>query len=144
MSALHILIGGHLFDARLRWDLAPKSCKTLTTMLPFCGDIIHARWSGEAIWLPLTSVWPKASILEREHPTGNPEPGEVLLFADARSEPELLIAYGTTRFSSKAGPLEGNPVLLIQNDLPQLVERGREILMHGAMELRIDRPLGSA
>jgi hypothetical protein len=25
-----------------------------------------------------------------------------------------------------------------------LVERGREILMHGAMELRIDRPLGSA
>jgi hypothetical protein len=113
-------------------------------MLPFRGGVIHARYSGEAIWSPLSTVWPNALTLEREHATGHPGPGEVLLFADRRSEPELLIPYGATRFASKAGPLEGNPVLLIQEDLPQLVECGREILMHGAMELRIDRPLGSA
>ena len=113
-------------------------------MLPFRGGVIHARYSGEAIWSPLSTVWPNAVTLEREDAMGHPEPGEVLLFADRRSEPELLVPYGATRFASKAGPLEGNPVLLIQEDLPQLVECGREILMHGAMELRIDRPLGSA
>jgi Protein of unknown function (DUF3830) len=113
-------------------------------MLPFRGDVIHARWSGEAIWSPLSTVWPNASTLEREHATGHPTPGEVLLYADRRSEPELLIAYGETRFASKAGPLEGNPVLLIQEDLARLVDCGREIHIHGAMELRIDRPLGSA
>ena len=74
-----------------------------------------------------------------ESATCHPQPGEVLLFAGPRSEPELLIVYGTTRFACQAGPLEGNPVLLIQNDLPQLVECGREILLHGAMELRIEQ-----
>jgi Protein of unknown function (DUF3830) len=141
MSALHIAIGGRLFAARLQSDLAPQSCKRLTAMLPFRGDVIHARWSGEAIWSPPSTVWPNASTLEREHATGHPKPGEVLVFVDyQRSEPELLIPYGATRFASKAGPLEGNPVLLIEEDLPQLVECGREILMHGAMELRIGRP----
>lgn len=144
MSVLHISIGGRLFAAHLQWDLAPQSCKRLTAMLPFRGDVIHARWSGEAIWSPMSTVWPDPSTLEREHATGYPEPGEVLLFADRRSEPELLIAYGETRFASKAGPLEGNPVLLIREDLPRLVECGHEILMHGAMELLIDRPSGSA
>jgi len=76
-------------------------------MLPFRGDVIHARWSGEAIWSPLSTVWPNASTLEREHATGHPKPGEVLVFVDyQRSEPELLIPYGATRFASKAGPLE--------------------------------------
>ena len=143
MSALHISIGGRRFAAPLRWDLAPQSCMRLTQMLPFRGHVIHARWSGEAIWSPLSTVWPNTAILEPEHAKGHPEPGEVLLFVDRRSEPELLVAYGMTRFASKAGPLEGNPVLLIEDDLPQLVERGREILMHGAMELRIDRSLGT-
>jgi hypothetical protein len=139
MSTLHLSIGGRPFVARLRWDLAPQSCERLMQMLPLCGQVIHARWSGEAVWLPLGMNWPIGSILEPESATGHPQPGEVLLFAGPRSEPELLIVYGTTRFACQAGPLEGNPVLLIQNDLPQLVECGREILLHGAMELRIEQ-----
>lgn len=115
----------------------------LTQMLPFRGHLIHARWSGEAIWSPLSTVWASRSILEPEHATGQPEPGEVLLFPGGRSEPELLFAYGATRFASKAGPLEGNPVLRIQDDLAQLMELGRAILLLGAMELRIDRPVES-
>ena len=137
MSALRLSIGGRL--SRLRWDLAPQSCMRFTQMLPFHGQVIHARWSGEAIWSPLSSAWRDTSILEAEHATGRPQPGEVLLSINRHSEPELLVAYGVTRFASNAGPLEGNPVLLIQDDLSQLIERGREILMHGAMELRIDR-----
>jgi Protein of unknown function (DUF3830) len=138
MSALRISIGGRLFAARLQRNLAPLSCRRLTQMLPLCGQAIHARWSGEAIWLPLGTNWPAGSILEPESATGRPEPGEVLLFAGPSSEPELLIAYGATRFACKAGPLEGNRVLLIQDDLSQLAECGREILQRGAMELRID------
>ena len=138
MSALRISIGGQLFAARLLRDLAPLSCRHLTQMLPLRGQAIHARWSGEAIWLPLGTNWPAGSILEPESATGRPEQGEVLLFAGPRSEPELLIAYGTTRFACKAGPLEGNRVLLIQDGHSQLAECGREILLRGAMELRID------
>jgi hypothetical protein len=138
MSELQISIGGRLFAACFQWDLAPLSCRHLTEMFPLRGQVIHARWSGEAIWLPLGSNWPVGSILEPESATGRPEAGEVLLFAGPRSEPELLIAYGTTRFACKAGPLEGNRVLRIQDDLSQLAECGRETLMRGAMELRID------
>ena len=127
-----------MFAGRLQSDLAPLSCRHLTQMLPLCGQAIHARWSGEAIWLPLGTNWPAGSILEPESATGRPEQGEVLLFAGPRSEPELLIAYGTTRFACKAGPLEGNRVLLIQDGHSQLAECGWEILLRGAMELRID------
>jgi hypothetical protein len=140
MSALHISIGGRLFAARLRWDLAPQSCERLTAMVPFRGDVIHARWSGEAIWSSLSTVWPNASMLEREHATAHPEPSEVLLFADGRNEPELLNLWCLPISRARWGPLEGNPVLLSQEDLPQLGERGRAILILGAVELRIDRP----
>jgi hypothetical protein len=138
MSALQVSIGGRLFAGQLQWDLAPLSCRRLTQMLPLSGQVVHARWSGEAIWLPLGTNWPDGSILGPESATALPDPGEVLLFAGPGSEPELLVAYGATRFACKAGPLEGNRVLLIQDNLSQLAECGREILLRGAMELRID------
>ena len=127
-----------MFAARLRSELAPESCKRLTAMLPFRGTVIHARWSGEAIWCPLGTAWPSELTLAPEHATSEPKAGEILLFAGQQSEPELLIPYGTTRFACKVGALEGNPVLLIEEDVPKLAECGREVLLRGAMELRID------
>lgn len=106
--------------------------------MPYRGKLIHARWSGEACWSPLAAVWPSGSLLSPERATGNPTPGQILLFAGAQSEPEIFIAYGRTRFASEAGPLAGNPVLTIEEGLAQLVALGRAILWHGAMDFRIN------
>jgi hypothetical protein len=66
-----------------------------------------------------------------------PVAGEVLLFGGDLSEPELLIAYGPSRFASMVGPLAGNPVLTIEDRLARLIELERQILWRGAVDLRI-------
>jgi hypothetical protein len=136
--ALTVHIGAERFTARLRDDLAPRSCERLKALLPYAGKVIHARWSGEALWSPLAAVMPADLILPRENPRGDPQPGEMLLYAGAQSEPELLIVYGASRFACKAGALQGNPVLSIEDRLERLAELGREVLWGGAMELRIE------
>jgi hypothetical protein len=135
---LELEIGTVRFSATLRRDLAPHSCERLMKMLPYCGSVIHARWSGEALWSPLAAVWPAGLQLPQEHATCEPKAGDVLLYAGDLSEPELLIPYGTARFSSKAGLLEGNPVLTIDGPLSGLPELGREVLWKGAMQFRIE------
>jgi len=137
-SSVRLTIGTTVFRARLRPDLAPRSCAHLTQLLPYRGKLIHARWSGESCWAPLAAVWPSGSILPPESATGDPAPGQILLFAGELSEPELLIPYGTTRFASVAGPLAGNPVLTVDDRLSDLAALGREILWHGALDLRLE------
>ncbi|HEX7965378.1 MAG TPA: DUF3830 family protein [Gammaproteobacteria bacterium] len=132
-------IGTERFTAKLQHGLAPRSCERLMASLPYVGKVIHARWSGEALWSPLGAAFPPGLLLPPEHPRGEPAPGEILLYAGELSEPELLVVYGTSRFACKAGPLEGNPVLLIEEGLERLARLGREVLWGGAMELRIER-----
>lgn len=132
-------IGDDVFDALLRTDAAPLSCRTLSKLMPLHGEVIHARWSGESIWSPLSGIWPAGLTLPAEHQTHTPRPGEVLLFAGALSEPELLICYGPTRFASVAGPLSGNPVLTICGGLERLAALGHAALRRGALRLAITR-----
>ena len=137
LHSLTVTIGTERFTARLRRDVAPRSCEFLMGLLPYSGKVIHARWSGEALWSPLAAVAPPDLILPRENPGIEPRPGEILLYTGEVSEPELLIPYGTSRFACKAGALEGNPVLTIEDRLERLAQLGREILWHGAMDLHI-------
>lgn len=138
LHSLTVTIGTGSFTARLRRDLAPRSCEFLMGLLPYSGKVIHARWSGEALWSPLAAVVPPDLILPKENPRIEPRPGEILLYTGEVSEPELLIPYGTSRFACKAGALEGNPVLTIEDGLERLAQLGREVLWHGAVELRIE------
>lgn len=128
-----ITFGTELFPARLLCGTASASYAYLKAMLPYSGSVIHARWSGEAIWSPLEKVAPPGAILPPENPDWTPEPGMILLYAGASSEPELLIPYGPCRFACKAGPLGGNPLLSIEHGLTRIAELGREILWRGAM-----------
>jgi Protein of unknown function (DUF3830) len=138
VHSLIITIGIERFPARLQRGRAPRSCECLMALLPYSGSVIHARWSGEALWSPLAGVWAPDLILPREDPSGCPGPGEVLLYAGGKSEPELLISYGTSRFACAAGPLEGNPVLGIECAHERLVQLGREVLWRGAMPFSIE------
>jgi hypothetical protein len=139
LPAIRITIGGEIFDARLRYDLAPRSCDRLVSLLPYNGNIIHARWSGQSCWSPLGAVWPLGERLAPENAIAYPSRGELLLYAGELSEPELLIPYGPSRFASMAGPLAGNPVLLIEDRLTRLTELGNQILWRGALDLRIEQ-----
>ena len=137
LPAARITIGAETFSGRYRDDLAPMSCARLRALVPYQGDVIHARWSGEAIWSPLAAVWPPGTSLPPEHGIGSPQPGQVLLFAAEESEPEVLIAYGFCRFASRVGPLEGSPVLSIEDRLSELAWLGSRILWDGAKRLVI-------
>lgn len=137
LPQIRLTIDDEVFDAALRTDLAPRSCEILRNMMPLRSVVIHARWSGESIWSPLSDIWPRGLILSAERETHSPQPGDVLLFGGGISEPELLICYGPTRFASVAGPLAGNRVLTIRDRLERLTELGHGALRHGAMKLAI-------
>ncbi len=138
--AVRISIAGEVFQATLRYDLAPRSCDRLVKLLPYQGSLIHAQWSGRSCWSPLSSVWPAGERLEPENATAYPSRGEILLYGGELSEPELLVPYGASRFASVAGALAGNPVLLIEDRLTRLAELGRQILWRGAVDLLIEQP----
>ncbi|HEX6833839.1 MAG TPA: DUF3830 family protein, partial [Rudaea sp.] len=124
--------------ARIETDLAPLSCRALLDLLPYAGPVVHARWSGEALWSPLGARWRAGSVLQSENATSEPRPGQILLYAGSDSEPELLIPYGETRFACKAGTLRGNPVLTLIDRLDALARAGRAILQSGAATLRVE------
>jgi Protein of unknown function (DUF3830) len=144
LPAIRMTIGGEIFHARLRTDLAPRSCERLLGLLPYHGKLVHGRWSGQACWSPLGSAWPAGERLAPENALSYPSRGEILLYGGELSEPELLIPYGPSHFASMAGSLAGNPVLLIEDRLARLAELGNQILWHGAVELLIERPTMSS
>ena len=135
MPDVVISLGSHRFAARFETAAAPQTCAAFRRVLPFVSQVIHVRWSGEAIWAPLGDL----SIgISAENATTYPHPGEVLWYPGGVSETELLIAYGRTHFASKAGSLAGNHFLTITDGLDQLPEIGRHVLWHGAQPLRIE------
>ncbi len=133
-----VSLGTSSFRARVESALAPASCQALSGLLPYRGTVLHARWSGEAVWSPLRASWPGNATLPEENATGQPRPGQLLLYAGRQSEAEILIAYGETRFACNSGPLSGNPVLTILERLDELAHVGRSILESGASTLRIE------
>ena len=72
-----------------------------------------------------------------ENDTQHPAPGQVLLHPAGISETEILIPYGETIFSSKAGALRGNHVMTIVEGAERLNELGRRVLWEGAQPIQI-------
>ena len=137
-DTLTLSIGTERFKARLRRELAPRSCECLLGLLPYSRKLIHARWSGEALWSPLGETFPKGLLLPPENAKEQPAAGEILLYAGERSEPELLVPYGASRFACRAGALQGNPVISVEHGLDRLTELGQQVLWGGAMDFRIE------
>ena len=132
MSELSIRIGGAKFTANFETEKSPETCKAFQAAMPFKSKIIHVRWSGEAVWIPLGDL--KFGI-DYEDATSYPAPGEIILFPGGISETEILLAYGPTCFASKAGQLAGNHFLTINKNLNKLAELGRNTLWSGAMDI---------
>src|SRR2546421_8274617 len=130
-----IAAGVFRFAARLEEEAAPQSVEAFRRLLPLASRAIHARWSGEACWIPFGEL---DVGIGPENATSYPAPGELLLFPGGVSEMELLFPYGPTQFASKAGVLAGNHFATIVKGAEQLRELGPLVLWQGAQAIRFD------
>ena len=135
LPKISVRIGSSVLPARLEPDRSPRTVAAFLARLPLHGQLVHARWSGEALWLPLGEMTLYESY---EDPTSFPSPGQVLWHPPGVSEAELLIPYGPTRFASKAGQLAGNHFLTLEVDPAELAALGRAVLWTGAAEVSFD------
>ena len=135
MDKLRITSGPYSFDARFESAAAPKTVAVFRKLLPYVNKVIHVRWSGEAVWIPLGEL---DLGLTYENHTSYPAPGQMLVYPGGISETEILLAYGSVQFASKMGQLAGNHFLTITSDLDKLAELGRSTLWEGAKDVRIE------
>ncbi|MEZ5784969.1 MAG: DUF3830 family protein [Xanthobacteraceae bacterium] len=135
MDNLRITIGGYSFDGRFETAAAPKTVAVFRKLLPYENKVIHVRWSGEGVWVPLGDL---DLGLAYENHTSYPAPGHMIVYPGGISETEILLAYGGVCFSSKMGQLAGNHFITITSDLDKLADVGRAVLWEGAKPIRIE------
>ncbi|MDQ8153836.1 MAG: DUF3830 family protein [Gemmatimonadota bacterium] len=133
MTQLTVHIGPFSFRATLEDERAPRTSAAFRSRLPFEAQLVQARWSGEAGWVPLAAYDLGVGV---ENATSYPSTGQVLWHPPGLSEAELLVPYGSTCFSSRVGQLAGNHFLTIVDEDGALAEVGRRLLWEGAQSIR--------
>ena len=133
MGEIRIKAGNFTFDAQFEKN-APATVAAFHSIMPFTGKIIHVRWSGEGMWVPLGD---KNFDVGYENHTSYPALGQVILYTGGISETEILIAYGSVNFTSKMGPLAGNHFITLTSGIEDLPALGNTTLWQGAQEIAI-------
>ena len=128
MSKLIVKAGPFEFNARFEEEKAPKTV-AFRKALPFISQIVHVRWSGEGVWVPLGE---HDFGVGYENHTSHPAPGQIILYPGGISETEILLAYGGVHFASKMGQLAGNHFITLTSNLEKLPELGSSVLWNGA------------
>jgi hypothetical protein len=132
MKLLKITAGPYQFTARMELDDAPQTCAAFADLLPYRQKLIHARWSGEACWIPLGDF--NLGVGYENH-TSHPSKGEILFYPGGLSETEILFPYGSCRFASKVGQLAGNHFITIIEGQEHLCALGKLALWEGAQDI---------
>lgn len=135
MSELIIKAGGFTFGGHFEDADAPKTCAMFRKLLPYSGKIVHVRWSGEGVWIPLGD---EDFGVEYENHTSHPAPGHIILYPGGISETEILLAYGGVDFSSKMGQLAGNHFITLTSGLENLKTLGNAVLWEGAKDISFE------
>jgi hypothetical protein len=132
MDKLRVTAGPFTFDARFE-SAAPKTNAAFQARMPFQAKIVHVRWSGEGVWIPLGDL--QFGVGYENH-TSYPAPGQLILYPGGISETEILLAYGAVHFASKLGQLAGNHFITLTSSLDKLPELGRLCLWQGAQDIK--------
>ena len=136
MTDLTVTAGEFTFGGRLETEAAPETCAAFQKLLPYRGQIVHVRWSGEGVWIPLGDT---SFGVGYENHTSHPAPGHVILYPGGISETEILLAYGGVDFSSKMGQLAGNHFITLNSGLENLMTLGNAVLWKGAHDIVFER-----
>ena len=131
MTQLVLRSGGFNFLAETHPE-APKTVEAFMKLLPYTQKIIHVRWSGEGVWVPLGEFDLGVSF---EHHTSHPSVGDFLFYPGGYSETEIIMAYGSCAFASKLGQLAGNHFLTITQGKENLRPLGMKCLWEGAQDV---------
>jgi hypothetical protein len=134
MDKLRVTAGPFTFEARFE-AAAPLTCAEFQARMPFESKIVHVRWSGEGVWIPLGDLQFGVSY---ENHTSYPAPGQIILYPGGISETEILLAYGAVHFASKLGQLAGNHFITLISGLDKLPELGKLCLWQGAQAIRFE------
>jgi hypothetical protein len=132
MSALRIHAGPFTFDARFEEEAAPQTCAAFKKAMPFKSQVVHVRWSGEGVWIPLGDY--QFGVGYENH-TSYPAPGHIILYPGGISETEILLAYGGVHFACKMGQLAGNHFITLTSGLENLKTLGNATLWKGAHDI---------
>ncbi|MDH3581443.1 MAG: DUF3830 family protein [Hyphomicrobiales bacterium] len=132
MTNLAITAGPFAFEARLEGEKAPLTCAAFEKAMPYTSQIVHVRWSGEGVWIPLGD---HDFGVGYENHTSHPAPGHFILYPGGISETEILLAYGGVDFSSKMGQLAGNHFITITKGNENLEALGNLVLWEGAQPI---------
>jgi len=135
MSELIIKAGGFTFGGHLEETDAPETCAMFRKLLPYKGQIVHVRWSGEGVWIPLGD---EDFGVGYENHTSHPAPGHFILYPGGISETEILLAYGGVDFSSKMGQLSGNHFITLTSGLENLKTLGNAVLWEGVKDISFE------
>lgn len=130
---LTVTAGPLTFDARFEEAAAPKTVAAFRKAMPFESKVVHVRWSGEGVWMPLGDL---DFGIGYENHTSYPAPGQIILYPGGISETEILLAYGGVHFACKMGQLAGNHFITLTSNLDNLAELGRLCLWDGAQPIR--------
>ena len=136
MDQVRVTAGPFSFMGRFELAAAPKTCAAFRKALPFVSKIVHVRWSGEGVWMPLGDL---DFGVGYENHTSYPAPGQIILYPGGISETEILLAYGGVHFASKMGQLAGNHFLTITEGKENLRPLGEMTLWEGAQDIAFDR-----
>ena len=136
MTQLKITAGPFTFDAKLEEAAAPKTCASFLARLPFESQVVHVRWSGEGVWIPLGDM---DFAVGYENHTSYPAPGQIVLYPGGISETEILLAYGGVHFACKMGQLAGNHFITITSGQDNLAALGKMTLWQGAQKIVFER-----
>ena len=134
-TRLRITAAGIPFVAETNPD-APATVAAFLKLLPYRQKVIHVRWSGEGVWVPLGD-W-KLGV-GFENATAHPSAGDILFYPGGYSETEILWAYGSCSFASKLGPLAGNHFLTVVEGRERMRELGVKTLWEGAQDVVFER-----
>jgi len=134
MSMVRVTSGDFVFEARFEEEKAPKTCAVFAKLLPYRERIIHVRWSGEGVWIPLAD---RDFGLGYENHTSYPAPGQFLPLSRRHQRDRDLLAYGGVHFASKRGL--GAATIFLPSSRPGALENGKTTLWQ-APEVLFEKP----
>ena len=100
MPHLRITAAGLQFVAETHPN-APETVAAFSKLLPYRQKIIHVRWSGEGVWVPLGD-W-KLGVGFENH-TSHPSAGDILFYPGGDSETEIIWAMAHAALPARWAP----------------------------------------